>query len=206
MLCSFFFIVVLSSAHCWFNTVLFHTKCFHCFLPVLCFMMAILSVNWRFSGWWSWMLCSFFFDRCFACCALQYALTVGSTLIRFSRKELLYRWSLLWVKSIIWSIFIVFLPVLFFVMAILSVNRRVYVSDGWFLTSVWWFGANQVPHSPKSPAWNQKSPIWNITLWLTGIIAITKQSTDREKKNTCSIGLQIVLQARMEFSVCFISC
>ena len=42
MLCSFFFIVVLSSGHCWFNTVLFHTKCF---LPVLCFMMAILAVN-----------------------------------------------------------------------------------------------------------------------------------------------------------------
>ena len=38
----FVFIVVLSSAHCWFNTVLFHTKCF---LPVLCFMMAILAVN-----------------------------------------------------------------------------------------------------------------------------------------------------------------
>ena len=60
-------IVVLPSAHCCLNSVLFHTKCFHCFLPVLCFMMAILSVNWRFSGWWSWMLCSFFFDRCFAC-------------------------------------------------------------------------------------------------------------------------------------------
>ena len=42
---AFFFIVVLSSAHCWFNTVVFHTKCFHCFLPVLCFMMAILAVN-----------------------------------------------------------------------------------------------------------------------------------------------------------------
>ena len=37
--------VVLPSAHCWFNTALFHTKCFHCFLPVLCFMMAILTVN-----------------------------------------------------------------------------------------------------------------------------------------------------------------
>ena len=41
-------IVVLPSAHCCLNSVLFHTKCFHCFLPVLCFMMAILSVNRRF--------------------------------------------------------------------------------------------------------------------------------------------------------------
>ena len=38
-------IVVLPSAHFWLNTVLFHTKCFPCFLPVLCFMMAILAVN-----------------------------------------------------------------------------------------------------------------------------------------------------------------
>ena len=181
---------------------------------LFCFTRSVFIVSSQcFVSWWQFcpltggfqvgdLGCSAAFSSIVVLPA-EYARTVGSTLIRFSRKELLYRWSLLRVKSIIWSIFIVFLPVLFFVMAILSVNRRVYVSDGDFDC---WFGANQVARSPKSPAWNQKSPIWNITLWLTGIIAITKQSTDREKTNICSIGLQIVLQARMECSVCFISC
>ena len=135
-----------------------------------------------FSGWWSWMLCSFFFDRCFTCwiCSNCWFNTDSFLAQRITVQVI----SAASQKYYLKYFYCFFLPVLFFVMAILSVNQRVYVSDGWFLTSVWWFGANQVPHSPKSPAWNHKSPIWNITLWLPGIIiiiiAITKQSTDRK--------------------------
>ena len=141
-------ILVLPSVHCCLNSVLFHTKCF---LPVLCLMMAILSRNRRFF-------------RLVMLDALQ-----------------LFLWSLFYllrtpICSYCWFNTDSFLPVLFFMNAILLVSWRVYVSVGWFLTSVWWFRANQVPHSPKSSAWNKKYHS-ETTLWLTGIFAITKQST-----------------------------
>ena len=165
-------IVILSSVHCWST----------------CFKRSVFIVSCQcFVSWWQFcplteglifqvgnLGCSAAFSSIVVCllrtpiCSNCWFNTVPFQVISAASKKYCLKY------------FHCFLPVLFFVMAILSVNRRVYVSDGWFLTSVWWFGANQVPHSPKSPAWNQKSPIWNITLWLTGIIAITKQSTDRK--------------------------
>ena len=147
------------------------------------------------------MLCSFFFDRCVACCELQYLLTVVQH-CSVSRTKNYCAGNLCCNSKVLFEVFSSFLWVLIFVMAILSVNRRVYVSDGDFDC---WFGANQVARSPKSPAWNQKSPIWNITLWLTGIIAIAKQRTDRKKKTLVQLDCRLFRRHAWS-SVCFILC
>ena len=119
--------VSLRSSYCLLRTVVW---------TLFCFTRSVFIVSSQcFVSWWQFcpltggfqvgdLGCSAAFSSIVVLPA-EYARTVGSTLIRFSRKELLYRWCLLRVKSIIWSIFIVFFPVLFFVMAILSVNRRV---------------------------------------------------------------------------------
>ena len=152
----------LRSSYCLLRTVVW---------TLFCFTRSVFIVSSQcFVSWWQFcpltggfqvgdLGCSAAFSSIVVLPA-EYARTVGSTLIRFSRKELLYRWCLLRVKSIIWSIFIVFFPVLFLWWQFCPLIGEFYVSGGWFFDfSLIIWGK---PSSSQSQITSLKSKITNL--------------------------------------------
>ena len=151
----------LRSLYCLLRTVVWTLFCFTRSVFIVscqCFVSwwQFCPLTGGFSGWWSWMLCSFFFDRCFACCALQYAQHWF-----VSRAKNYCTGDVCCESKVLFEVFLLFFFQCFFSWwQFCPLIGEFYVSDGWFFDfSLIIWGK---PSSSQSQITSLKSKITNL--------------------------------------------